>query len=717
MTGTAKGSLALYTEVGALIAPNGSGQVMATILAGVFNDIIASYPNTTDGLGGYSTIGTVTSGTWNGSLIGLAYGGTNANLTANIGGIIYSTASAAAILAGTSTAQQMLMSGASAAPSWSTTTWPTTLAANRILYGSASNAVSGLATANGGIVNTNSSGVPSVTATPLLGVPGTTGGTLSLAGSGSGQMTLAASATAGGVTFTFPNAAGTSGQLMQAGGGGALGWTTSVFPSGAVAQYSLLYASSANTWAALATNVGGVLNTNGLSVPSITATPAIGKNGTIGGSITLNGFTSGSATIGVAAAAGTVIFNLPTTNGTGALVGDGAGNLSYLATVNNGVFATNPSGTPSITATPTLGGSGTGGSLTLNGSSSGSAAIGVKNSAGTTTFILPVGNGTSGQFLQGDGSGNLSYGTPSIAPPPQGRLSLATATPVMTATLSAQGTIYYTPYIGNIIPLWNGSGFVPTVFTELTNILANSSTGNAGPAAATFSSAYDLFVWNNAGTPTLTRGPAWTSSTSRSAGTQLQPQTTSGILVNFNSITNGPNAGYGTYVGTIYTDGSAKANWIIGGNNTAGVLNVWNMYNRVSAIATVTDTEIAYTYTTATYRQAGGLNYNNIAFFVGVQEDAINSTLSTNGSLIAFATTSPVAFNSIGLNSSSTSFGPSQRVSNGSSNTISISSNVSINTLPQLGLSTVYALESGDGTHANTFNSNTNNLLTLTVRA
>ncbi len=48
----------------------------------------------------------------------LAHGGTNANLTANNGGIFYSTASAGAILAGTPTAGLLLKSGASGAPSW-----------------------------------------------------------------------------------------------------------------------------------------------------------------------------------------------------------------------------------------------------------------------------------------------------------------------------------------------------------------------------------------------------------------------------------------------------------------------------------------------------------------------------------------------------------------------------------------------------------------------
>jgi hypothetical protein len=55
---------------------------------------------------------------------------------------------------------------------------------------------------------------------------------------------------------------------------------------------------------------------------------------------------------------------------------------------------------------------GTGGNIILNGATSGSATIGVQPVAGATTFNLPVGNGSSGNYLKGDGAGNLSYGNP-----------------------------------------------------------------------------------------------------------------------------------------------------------------------------------------------------------------------------------------------------------------------------------------------------------------
>lgn len=89
-----------------LSVANGAGSITL--------DIDASYV----GQSSIATLGTITTGTWNGSIIGLAYGGSNANLTASNGGMVYSTGSALAILAGTAIAGLALVSGASTTPSW-----------------------------------------------------------------------------------------------------------------------------------------------------------------------------------------------------------------------------------------------------------------------------------------------------------------------------------------------------------------------------------------------------------------------------------------------------------------------------------------------------------------------------------------------------------------------------------------------------------------------
>lgn len=97
--------------------------------------------------------------------LSLSQGGTNANLTANNGGIVWSNATQLQILAGTTTARQMLQSGSTGTPAWSTTTYPATNSINTLLYASAANVLSELATSNSAVLVTSAGGVPSFSST------------------------------------------------------------------------------------------------------------------------------------------------------------------------------------------------------------------------------------------------------------------------------------------------------------------------------------------------------------------------------------------------------------------------------------------------------------------------------------------------------------------------------------------------------------------------
>ncbi len=203
--------------------------------------------------------------------ITLAHGGTGAALTASNGGIFYSNASAGAILSGTATANQVLLSGSSTTPAWSTATYPATTTINQLLYSSAANTIVGLATVNSAVLVTSSGGVPSLSTTLptnlAMGTPASitlTNGTGlpigGLTGLGTGVATaLAAAVTgSGGIvlantpTLVTPNlGVGTFTSLQPATNGGAinsnLGDTMLTITSGGASSVNYININNAPT--------------------------------------------------------------------------------------------------------------------------------------------------------------------------------------------------------------------------------------------------------------------------------------------------------------------------------------------------------------------------------------------------------------------------------------------------------------------------------------
>lgn len=225
---------------------------------------------------------------------------------------------------------------------------------------------------------------------------------------------------------------------------------------------------------------------------------------------------------------------------------------------------------------------------------------------------------------------NGEIGAVVVGSPACGRLTLTSGVPVLTSTVSGATTVYYTPYNGRTILIYDGTDYVPTVFTELSQATTDNT---KSPAACTTDSNYDIFVWNDSGTIRATRGPAWSSSTSRGTGAGTTELTRSGgLLLNANSITNGPAASRGTYVGTIRTNGSSQVDWIYGAvatNWTAGFFGVWNMYNRVLVSSFNGDDATSWTYASATPRAPNGNSTARFSFISGIEEDVFRADYST----------------------------------------------------------------------------------------
>jgi hypothetical protein len=243
-------------------------------------------------------------------------------------------------------------------------------------------------------------------------------------------------------------------------------------------------------------------------------------------------------------------------------------------------------------------------SLILPGGASITTAAGDSFIAGSDSS----GNWRVIAYTKADGTavvGGSGGGSPSI---PQGRITLSTATPLINSTISAATTVYYTPYTGRYVPLYNGSTWT---MTDIGGELSQATTDSTkSPAAVAANSNYDLFVWSDSGTYRFTRGPAWSSDTARGTGAgTTELERVNGILVNKVAITNGPAAQRGTYVGTIRSNGSSQIDFqygAISANGTAGIIGVWNAYNRVSCAMVVGDSTDTWAYTTATIRAANG---------------------------------------------------------------------------------------------------------------
>ncbi|MGZ6387880.1 MAG: hypothetical protein ACXWQZ_01305, partial [Ktedonobacterales bacterium] len=263
-----------------------------------------------------------------------------------------------------------------------------------------------------------------------------------------------------------------------------------------------------------------------------------------------------------------------------------------------------------------------------------SSQVRIRSSATTCTRTLSTYGWTDNRdnFSMAGGvtyDGNFSQ--------PQGRLTLQSLTPVMTTTQSAKTTLIYTAYHGNLVPLYNGSIFtMRSIGTEI-SVATTDATKN--PAAIGASKVNDWFVWDDAGVIRLSHGPDWTSDTVRSAGTALVM--VNGILLNNASITNGPAASRGTYVGTTRSNGSSQLDWIYGGigaGGTAAFFGIWNAYNRVSVGAFIGDSNDSWTYTAQTWRPSDNSTSMRASFVVGLQEDFFSAEFNA------------MAFNSAGVN-------------------------------------------------------------------
>lgn len=216
---------------------------------------------------------------------------------------------------------------------------------------------------------------------------------------------------------------------------------------------------------------------------------------------------------------------------------------------------------------------------------------------------------------------------------PGGRLTFLSTLPVSGSDLTSQNTAYYVPYKSDQVPLYNGSSWslysigASGVSQALTDTLKS-------PGAAANSTCYDLFVWLDGSTVRLSRGPAWITDTTRGTGAGTTQLTrVNGRYVNAQTISNGPSANLGLYVGTLRTDGSAQ------GNDSLAKRHLWNAYSRVPRPMSVLGTS-TWSYAGA-WRQANATAGYQLDYVVGLAEDEVYA--ETKSMVLSGTSTSVVA--------------------------------------------------------------------------
>lgn len=292
-----------------------------------------------------------------------------------------------------------------------------------------------------------------------------------------------------------------------------------------------------------------------------------------------------------------------------------------------------------------------------------------------------------------------------VVPMPQGYLTLTSATPVIAADVTAATTVYYALDQGNLVPVYSGSAFVPSVFTELSLSLV------ASHAASTI---YDVFVFSNSGVITLVTGPAWTTSTAGSGARGAGASTTeltrvSGIYVNAVQITgrNGSTtytiaANKATYVGSIFIDGSAGQVTCHRSFGQSRKWGLWNAYNRRPIVLQMGDATANWAYSTNTIRQSRADATNTVAVFTGLAEEVFD--ISFNQTVQLTTTGNTIAQIGIGWNSTTVFSGRHGNTSVGTiANTPAFDINARYINPPALGINNVNSLENSNGSTTDTF--------------
>lgn len=186
---------------------------------------------------------------------------------------------------------------------------------------------------------------------------------------------------------------------------------------------------------------------------------------------------------------------------------------------------------------------------------------------------------------------------------PGGRLTLESGVPVSSADQTSKTTIYYTPYMGNRIPLWTGSIWASFTFAETSFALGTLTSGKP----------YDVFGYLSAGALVL-EALVWTNDTTRATAVTIQD----GYYCKSGDKTR-------LYLGSFYTATATTTE--------DSVLNryLWNCYSRVIRFLVQGVGASSHTYTSSTWRAYNSNTTTARVYFIqGIAELPVIPQYSAN---------------------------------------------------------------------------------------
>jgi hypothetical protein len=187
-----------------------------------------------------------------------------------------------------------------------------------------------------------------------------------------------------------------------------------------------------------------------------------------------------------------------------------------------------------------------------------------------------------------------------------GRLTSLSGNPINLTGTNGATTIYFTPFQGNTIDLYEGSQWKKHTFTEITISLSG----------LTADKNYDVFIYDSDANDTADAADVvvWTDNSNRATALATQ----NGVYVK-----NGATSR--RYVGTFYTYATGTT------ADYDEQRYIWNYYNRIETVMAIGLANDSWSYAGTSWRGING-GTDTVDFVIGVTEDLVQAEYHAVGS-------------------------------------------------------------------------------------